>query len=116
MLEHHYPRNKSEPSSVTVDINAVVDDLNSELVRVGAWLNVMGYIRESDTPTSSFASSQMDLQLEGYQSSPTVMPTKVSPRPVLIEAVMVFSAGAIAVGDYERILRQSQDIEPRVRG
>lgn len=115
MLEHHYPRTKSEASSVTVDINAVVDDLNSELVRVGAWLNVMGYIRELNTPTSSFTSSQLDSQLEGSQSSLTVIPTKVSPRPVLIEAVIVFSAGAIAVGDYERILRQSQDIEQRVR-
>lgn len=40
---------------------------------------------------------------------------RVQPRPVYVEAVMVFSAGAIALGEYVRILRNVQDVERRMR-
>ncbi|KAJ5215083.1 hypothetical protein N7468_010762 [Penicillium chermesinum] len=113
VLEHHYPRNKPQPSSVTVDVNAVLENMNAEQLRVGAWLNIMGYIRDANT-SSSFTSSQMDSQSESSQSSPGAMSAGVTPRPVCVEAVMVFSAGAIAVGDYERILRQAQEVEQRI--
>lgn len=114
VLEHHYPRGRSEPSTVSVDINDVVESMNSEQLRVGAWLNVLGYIRDATTPASSFTSSQMESQLESSQSFSLVAPAKLPPRPVYVEAVMVFSAGAIAVGEYERILRQAQDVEQRI--
>ncbi|KAJ5172140.1 hypothetical protein N7492_004733 [Penicillium capsulatum] len=107
-LEHNYPRNRTESGAVSVDINAVLESLKSEDMRVGAWLNVLGYVRESTPPASSFSSSQTSSQ----QSAE--MPARVSPRPVYIEAVMVWPAGAIALGEYERILRNAQDIESRM--
>lgn len=108
ILEHNYPRSRDEPKTVAVDINAVLEGLKSEELRVGSWLNVLGYIRESNQPTSSYSSSQTSSQ----QSAE--MPAKVSPRPVLVEAIMVWPAGAIALGEYERILRNAQDIESRM--
>ncbi|KAJ5679086.1 hypothetical protein N7462_007330 [Penicillium macrosclerotiorum] len=109
-LEHNYPRSRGEPSSVSVDINAVLADLTSEELRVGSWLNVLGYVRDTNPPVSSFSSSQSNGN-EVTQS----LPTKVAPRPVYVDAVMVFSAGAIALGEYERILRTVQDVERRIR-
>ncbi|KAJ5218946.1 uncharacterized protein N7498_001045 [Penicillium cinerascens] len=108
VLEHHYPRSKEEPSMVFVDVNAVLEDLTSEELRVGSWLNVLGYVRDTTPPDASFSSQQ------GSQQSNEALPVKVSPRPVYVEAVMVFSAGAIALGEYERILRNAQDVERRI--
>jgi hypothetical protein len=111
VLEHNYPRNKAEFGSVSVDINAVLEDLTAEELRVGTWLNVLGYVRESLPPPSSFSSTP-----ESKQSSDTTTgPVTVPSREVHVEAVMVFPAGAIALGEYERILRNSQHVERMIQ-
>lgn len=91
-----------------MDINAVLEDLTSEELRVGSWLNVLGYVRDTTPQAASFSSQQ------GSQQPNEAPPGRLPPRPVYIEAVMVFSAGAIALGEYERILRNAQDVERRV--
>ncbi|CAI7652039.1 unnamed protein product [Penicillium bialowiezense] len=103
ILEHNYPRSKKIPSTVSVDITGILEDVTAEALRIGTWLNVLGYIREIEPmqPTSSFSSNSGDAN-----QTPTV-----PPRPVYVEAIMVFAAGAIAIGDYELILRNSQDVE-----
>ena len=85
VLEHNYPRQKppQEPPWVSVDINPVLATVTSEELRVGAWVNVLGYVRRKDA--------------------------------VYVEAVMLFPAGAVAVGEYERILQDSLGVERRVR-
>jgi hypothetical protein len=109
LLEHNYPRNKT--SVVSVDINALLEEVTAETLRVGTWLNVVGYVRDLEPvqPTSSFSSSPEDV------NRPNERPPTVPPRPVYIEAIMVFPAGAIALGEYERILRNSQDVEKMVK-
>ncbi|KAJ5948595.1 hypothetical protein N7454_001902 [Penicillium verhagenii] len=114
VLEHNYPRTKEEPSMVSVDINAVLETLTAEDLSVGTWLNVLGYVRESTTPEPSFSSSQMDSQLSFSQPATRTSNSKVASRPVYIEAVMVYRAGAIALGEYERILQHVQDVESRI--
>jgi hypothetical protein len=111
ILEHNYPRSKAEFSAVSVDINAVLEVITAEELRVGTWLNVLGYVRESLPPSSSFSSTPESKQ----PSDTTTGPVTVSPRPVQVEAVMVFPAGAIALGEYERILRNSQDVERMIQ-
>ncbi|KAF7716287.1 Uncharacterized protein PECH_005044 [Penicillium ucsense] len=115
VLEHNYPWQKEGPQSVSVDVNAVLQDLSSEELRVGAWLNVIGYIRESASPTLSFTSSQLNSSQPHDAPEVASVPMRVAPRPVHVDAVMVFSAGAIALGEYERILRNAQDVERRMR-
>ncbi|KAL2014020.1 hypothetical protein VTN00DRAFT_1545 [Thermoascus crustaceus] len=94
VLEHNFPPSSTvkEPASVPVDINHVLEDLKAEDLRVGAWLNVLGYVRERDD----------DNRKGSARSS------------IYVEAVMVFSAGAVRVGEYERILRDSQEVDRRV--
>lgn len=111
ILEHNYPRSKSAPSSVSVDINALLEGLTAEDLRVGTWLNVIGYVRELEPvpPPSSFSSTPDNA------NQPSQRPSTVPPRPVYIEAIMVFPAGAIALGEYERILRNSQHVERMIQ-
>ncbi|KAJ5585124.1 uncharacterized protein N7459_004924 [Penicillium hispanicum] len=113
ILEHNYPRSRADPSTVAVDINAILEDVTSEQLRVGSWLNVLGYVRDSTVPTSSFSSTQQSSQ-ESSQTPAATIFTKVSPRPVYVEAIMAFPAGAIELGEYERILRNAQDVERRM--
>ncbi|KAL2223273.1 CST complex subunit Ten1 [Thermoascus aurantiacus ATCC 26904] len=104
ILEHNYPppssaaKNK-EPPSVPVDINNLLEDLKAEDLRVGAWLNVLGYVRERGSERDN------NPHKKGF--------TLNSPS-IYIEAVMVFSAGAVRVGEYERILRDSHEVDRRV--
>lgn len=72
---------------MSVDINAVLETVTSEELRVGAWVNVLGYVRRS----------------------------KNAGETIYVEAVMVFPAGAIALGEYERILYESMEVERRVQ-
>jgi hypothetical protein len=98
-----------------VDVNAVLQDLTSEQLRVGAWLNVLGYVRDAATPNPSLSSSQLSSQQSDGAAEIGTPPVRVTPRSVHVDAVMVFPAGAIALGEYERILRNALDVERRMR-
>ncbi|KAJ5084447.1 hypothetical protein NUU61_009026 [Penicillium alfredii] len=113
VLEHNYPRSKAEPSAVPVDINAVLEDLRADDLRVGSWLNVLGYVRELKPPSPSFSSTPEDSKQTPETPQSTIC--KVQSRPVYVEAIMVFPAGAIALGEYERILRDLQAVERRIQ-
>ena len=90
----------------------MVQNLTAEDLHVGTWLNVLGYVRDTIPPEASFSSQQSSLQSNSQGS--VTPPVKVPPRPVYVDAVMVFPAGAIALGEYERILRNVQDVESRI--
>lgn len=117
ILEHNYVRGNDEANSVPVDINPVLENITSEELRVGAWLNVLGYVRDAHSPSTSFSSSQLDAQSSqsSNDGSFTKVQRTVASRPVYIDAVLVFPAGAIALGEYERILRNVQDVERRMQ-
>ncbi|KAL4975065.1 CST complex subunit Ten1 [Aspergillus desertorum] len=88
VLEHNYPRTKKpkqlkqEPPSVSVDINAVLDTVTWEELCVGAWINVIGYVRREPGQNSMREPSDS----------------------VHVDAVVVFPAGTVDLGEYERIL------------
>lgn len=67
-----------------MDINPLLETITSEELRVGAWVNVLGYVRKPVQSTSK----------EDY-----------------VEAVMVFPAGPVSLGEYERTVRNAQDVD-----
>ncbi|KAL4896530.1 telomere capping, CST complex subunit-domain-containing protein [Aspergillus ambiguus] len=89
-LEHNYPRRRppQQSPSVSVDVDAVLERLTSEALCVGAWVNVVGYVRR---PVHQ-------------------------PDHVYIEAMMLFPAGPIVLDEYERILHDSLEAERRAQG
>ncbi|RAL09549.1 nuclear telomere cap complex subunit Ten1, partial [Aspergillus homomorphus CBS 101889] len=100
ILEHNYPHRKppQQPPSVLVDINAVLESVTSTELRVGAWVSVLGYVRRRRRDAADADAA----------------PAFVFPD-VYIEAVLVIPAGAVALGEYERILQESLEVERRVR-
>ncbi|KAL3477884.1 CST complex subunit Ten1 [Aspergillus californicus] len=60
VLEHNYPRvrkthqkPKQEPASISVDINVLLDTVTWEELCVGAWINVVGYVRRTPAVVAS---------------------------------------------------------------
>ncbi|KAL4780937.1 CST complex subunit Ten1 [Aspergillus varians] len=101
VLEHNYPRMKKprqDPASVSVDVNAVLETVTWEELCVGAWINVIGYVRR--TPTARWE--------EGAST-----PASVSDS-VHVDAVVVFPAGAVDLGEYEQILCDLQEVEKMI--
>ncbi|GFF52567.1 hypothetical protein CNMCM8927_006805 [Aspergillus lentulus] len=102
VLEHDYPRRRfstnagTEPASVAVDVNAVLESVTAEELRVGAWVNVVGYVRRSDGGDHD------------------VLRKLMMSNPVYVEAVIVFSAGTVELGEYERVLREALEVERRI--
>lgn len=69
--------------SASVSVAHVLDALNFELTQVGAWVNVIGYVRNA-----------VDL-LQGSSSAS-------------VDAVLIWSAGAIRLDEYEAAVRNLQ--------
>ena len=83
-LEHNYPRQAGKDTSIAVDINPLLETITAEELRVGAWVNVLGYVRRH---------------------------RQAEDQKYYVEAVMVFPAGAVALGEYERVVRDAQDVD-----
>jgi hypothetical protein len=81
-LEHKFPAGSKLKANV--DINLLLNSLESTDTRVGEWINVMGYI--------TLAPSM--LSLTGEPLSDTVF----------VQAIALWSAGCIRLQEYEKVL------------
>jgi hypothetical protein len=84
-LRDRFPATSATSGAANVNVNNLLDVLNVETTQVGAWVNVIGYVRQ-DT---------------GSQ-------TTLKPRISAVDAVLIWSAGAIMLEDYEVAVRALQ--------
>ena len=75
----------STSGSASVNVAYVLDALNLELTQVGAWVNVVGYVRSAGNVHSDSGKT-----------------------PCSVDAVVIWSAGAIKLDDYEAAIRDLQ--------
>lgn len=67
-----------------MDINPLLETITAEELRVGAWVNVLGYVRNLVPGTG---------------------------KEDFVEALMVFPAGPVSLGGYEKTVRNAQDVD-----
>lgn len=92
-LEHCYPPSLQPRPRVAVDIQLILETVKSTELQPGTWLNVIGYVRRPIQRHEGRRRSGMD-------------DSKIA-DDVDVQAVMLWNAGAIKVGDYEaNIIRQ----------
>ncbi|EON69532.1 hypothetical protein W97_08792 [Coniosporium apollinis CBS 100218] len=93
VLKHNYPPTSS-PIMAHVNINHVLESIKSTEMQTGAWLNVIGYVEKSavDRPTRKLSRKQRASQQ----------------NKVHVQAVMLWSAGAVKVDAYERAVEQRE--------
>jgi Telomere capping, CST complex subunit len=89
LLEHAYPIDIHQVPAVKVDINLILESANSLDLQTGAWLNVIGYVvRQSpklwEPPRLNSDAPKLGLNM--------------------VQALVIWSAGALRIGDYERTL------------
>lgn len=84
-----------------VNVEQVLPSINHELVQVGAWLNVVGYVRKPEA----------GIDVNGPRSGKHKRRSRRL-GPTVIDAVLVFSAGAIKLEDYHSAARSYQATLP----
>lgn len=75
----------STSGSASVNVAHVLDALNFELTQVGAWVNVVGYIQNAVDVRQGSSSASVE-----------------------VDAVLIWSAGAIKLDEYEAAVRDLQ--------
>lgn len=91
-LFHNFPQARNAAkSTVHLDITDLLESLRREDLEVGAWVNVVGSIQASANPSTATGRN-------GLQEIPKV------------KAVMLWSAGSINMGEYEKALTERQAV------
>lgn len=88
VLRDRFPATTTSSDVVHVNVDHILSALNIQLTQVGAWINVVGYTRkESNLPTMHNAPKQM---------------------ACTVDAITVWSAGAIKLDEYETAVKDLQ--------
>ncbi|MCJ1362796.1 hypothetical protein MMC16_001902 [Acarospora aff. strigata] len=99
-LHHNFPTLPAGSPTAAVDVNLLLSTLKSTDTQVGEWVNILGYVTSPPI----------------YNSRTDRKPSsKASKRAtVFVQAVMLWSAGSIHLGEYERTLKERKDVEKRM--
>jgi len=108
-LQHAYPPPPHRCATVQVDANLLLENMKSTDARVGEWLNVIGYIERGASKTQG----PKDLE-EGSRirkRKPRTEDVVERGGEVKVQAVMLWSAGAIKLREYEKHLEDRKRME-----
>jgi hypothetical protein len=96
LLEHAFPKDTSPVPSIWVDLTLVLETTKSTTLSPGTWINVIGYVRV--TPRAS-----------GRKSGNRFRSAAQS-----LQAVLIWDAGAVRIGDYENTLEEAMHTQRRL--
>ncbi|KAK0516870.1 hypothetical protein JMJ35_000025 [Cladonia borealis] len=99
-LQHAYPSAYDMTVIAVVDLNLLLENLKREDVAVGAWVNIVGYVEEV------INKREKAKDLNGNTGQGGISRVDL----VKVQAIMLWSAGAIKIGEYERALTQRLDL------
>ena len=113
-LEHAYPPLGSACARVEVDVNLLLENLKSTDTQVGEWLNITGYVQHGKDPPTRIPTGNVG-GIQNYTASRTRgiegRSAKQVANQVNVQAVMLWSAGGVNLGDYERSVESRKIIE-----
>jgi hypothetical protein len=89
-VEHRYPQDAGNNLSFAVEITHVLSTINATELQAGSWLNVIGYVRRSQSSRH-----------KRKRAADPVLP--VQPQ-IIVQAILIWNAGAIKITEYEKIL------------
>lgn len=96
-LEHSFPQHELPTPKASVDVRLVLEAIKAHDLQRGGWLNVIGYVRKLEQRQKKTTSSKTD-------------DVKITVAPI-VEAIVVWGAGAIKVADYEEALVRQREIK-----
>jgi len=101
VLRDKYPATTNTAPTAVVSIENILEDISHELLQTGCWLNVIGYVRVP----------QVD-SVRRSESSKDVSKPKEASEQALVEATMMWSAGAIKLDKYKSATQEYQKLHP----
>ncbi|KAI6791847.1 hypothetical protein KC363_g6270 [Hortaea werneckii] len=96
-LHDRYPATANHTPTAVVSVGNLLESLNHELIAVGSWINVIGYLR----PLPEFLVRSAD----GKNSRGT---KRISHPVVFVESSMIWSAGNVRTEKYDAALTELQ--------
>jgi hypothetical protein len=91
-IRTRYPATSKDSPTAVVSVQSMLETTKHELLEVGAWLNIIGYVSEDPIKAAGKETKRV----------------KRNPRAVFVEAVMIWSAGAIKLDVYESAVKELQ--------
>ena len=109
-LRHAYHPPPKTPTIALVDVNVILEGLNTEDTQVGAWINVVGYVEEVLKGGKGAEGQQQEKIGRNRKNGERV---EEEPRVVRVrvQAIMLWSAGGVKIGEYERTLEERLKLE-----
>ncbi len=95
-LQHAYPSATDTNVIAVVDVNLLLENLKREDTVVGAWMNIVGYVEEV------IDKREKGKELEGNMGQGKIPRVDL----VKVQAIMLWSAGGIKIGEYESALTE----------
>ena len=89
-VEHRYPQDAGNSLSSALEITQVIGTIKLTDLQAGSWLNVIGYVRRS----------QSSKHKRKRAADPVV---SVQPQ-VIVQAILIWNAGALKIAEYEKTL------------
>ena len=99
-LQHAYPTTFDTTVVALVDVNLLLENLKREDIVVGAWLNIVGYIEEIMNKREKVR------VLDGNMGQGRIPRVNL----VKVQAIMLWSAGSVKIGEYEKALTERLDL------
>lgn len=98
-LQHACPSRYDISVIAVVDVNILLENLKREDIAVGAWVNIVGYVKEVINKSEIAKGLNEDTGQGGISRVDLVK----------VQAIMLWPAGGIKIGEYERALTQRLD-------
>ena len=100
-LQHAYPPAYDISVIAVVDVNLLLENLKREDLVVGAWVNVVGYVEEVINKRENAKHMNGNMGQGGISRVDLLK----------VQAIMLWSAGGINIGEYERALTERLELE-----
>lgn len=99
-LQHAYPSAFDKTVIALVDVNLLLENLKREDIVVGAWVNIVGYVEEAMKKREKVRGLDGNMGLGRIDRVDLVK----------VQAIMLWSAGSIKIGEYESALSERLEL------
>jgi hypothetical protein len=97
LLEHRFQQDILPTPQASVDVQLVLESINAHDLQRGSWLNIIGYLRKPEQRQKKTTSSNTN--------------NIQRPEIPIVQAIIVWDAGAIKVANYETALVNQREIK-----
>lgn len=106
LVEHRYPRQStSEVHQAYVDVDLVLETTKKDTFVLGTWINVIGYVLKRG--------QEGGREVGAGSGTRKHMASQHLPR---VQAILVWSAGAVHLEEYERVVQKTIDLRRAHQG